>query len=93
MRYDAEGQLRTASFVDYMLPSVDQVPEIEVELVEVPSAVGPFGAKGVGEPPAVPGPAAVANAIAAATSVRVTELPVNPALLLKDAAATALTRD
>jgi CO/xanthine dehydrogenase Mo-binding subunit len=93
MRYDAEGQLRTASFVDYMLPSVDQIPEIEVELVEVPSAVGPFGAKGVGEPPAVPGPAAVANAIAAATSVRVTELPVNPALLLKDAAATALTRD
>jgi CO/xanthine dehydrogenase Mo-binding subunit len=93
MRYDPEGQLRTASFVDYMLPSVDQVPEIEVELVEVPSAVGPFGAKGVGEPPAVPGPAAVANAIAAATSVRVTELPVNPALLLKDAAATALTRD
>jgi CO/xanthine dehydrogenase Mo-binding subunit len=93
MRYDSQGQLRNATFVDYMLPSADQVPDIEVELVEVPSAVGPFGAKGVGEPPAVPGPAAVANAIAAATGVRVTELPVDAARLLAGAPAVALAAE
>jgi CO/xanthine dehydrogenase Mo-binding subunit len=75
--WDADGQLRTGSFIDYGLPTADQVPEIGVELVEVPSDLGPFGAKGVGEPPAVPGPAAIANAISAASGVRVTEMPAD----------------
>ena len=75
LAWDDEGQLRTASFVDYSLPTIDQVPEIGVELLEIPSLFGPFGAKGVGEPPAVPGPAAVVNAIQAACGVRLTELP------------------
>jgi CO/xanthine dehydrogenase Mo-binding subunit len=83
LTYDAEGQLRTASFVDYALPSIDQVPMIEVDLVEVPSPVGPYGAKGVGEPPAVPGPAALANAVARAAGVRPTILPIDPSLLAK----------
>ncbi|HZU19486.1 MAG TPA: xanthine dehydrogenase family protein molybdopterin-binding subunit [Candidatus Dormibacteraeota bacterium] len=74
--WDREGQLLTTSFVDYGLPSIDQVPDIQVELVEVPSPHGPFGAKGVGEPPAVPGPAAIANAVAAACGRRISELPV-----------------
>jgi CO/xanthine dehydrogenase Mo-binding subunit len=82
--YDEYGQLRTASFVDYGLPTIDQAPDTEVELVEVPSPVGPFGAKGVGEPPAVPGPAALVNAIANASGVRVTRLPVDPAGLVAD---------
>lgn len=76
--YDGAGQLRTASFVDYGMPSIDQLPDIEVQLVEVPSPIGPFGAKGVGEPPAVPGPAAVANAIRAARGARATRLPIDP---------------
>ena len=75
--YDPEGQLRTASFVDYGLPSIDQAPDFEVELVEIPSPHGPLGAKGVGEPPAVPGPAAVANAIRAAAGVRIRRLPID----------------
>lgn len=83
MRYDAEGQLRTASFVDYALPSADQIPDIDVRLLEIPAPHGPFGAKGVGEPPAVPGPAAVANAIFAATGVRVTAVPVDTAQLVE----------
>jgi CO/xanthine dehydrogenase Mo-binding subunit len=44
--------------------------------VEVPSDAGPFGAKGVGEPPVIAAPAAIANAIAAATGRRFTELPI-----------------
>ena len=79
MRYDDEGHLRTASFIDYGLPSIDQVPDISVELVEVPSAYGPLGAKGVGEPPAVPGAAVIANAIADACGVRIRRLPIDSA--------------
>ena len=75
--YDAEGQLRTASFLDYELPAADQVPEIDVRLIEVPSPVGPLGAKGVGEPPAVPGTAALANAVSRAFGVRVREVPID----------------
>jgi CO/xanthine dehydrogenase Mo-binding subunit len=82
MRWDADGQLRNASFLDYALPSIDQVPEIQVSFVEVPSAAGPFGAKGVGEPPAVPGPAAVANAVFRATGCRLTSLPIDPEALI-----------
>jgi CO/xanthine dehydrogenase Mo-binding subunit len=83
MRWDADGQLRNASFLDYALPTIDQVPDIDVALVEVPSVLGPFGAKGVGEPPAVPGPAAVANAIFRATGCRLTRLPIDPEALIE----------
>ncbi len=75
--YDAEGQLRTASFLDYELPAADQVPDIDVRLIEVPSPVGPLGAKGVGEPPAVPGTAALANAVSRAFGVRVRDVPID----------------
>src|SRR3989442_9750792 len=61
LAYDSDGQLRSGSFLDYELPAADQIPNIDVRLVEVPSPVGPLGAKGVGEPPAIPGTAAVAN--------------------------------
>ncbi len=78
LAWDAEGQMRTASFLDYRLPSIDQAPDTAVDLIEVPSAVGPLGAKGVGEPPAVPGPAALANAIHAATGWRPESAPIDP---------------
>jgi CO/xanthine dehydrogenase Mo-binding subunit len=75
--YDDGGQLRTGSFLDYELPVADQVPSIDVILVEVPSPVGPLGAKGVGEPPAIPGAAALANAVSRASGVRVREVPID----------------
>ena len=81
--YDAEGQPRTASFLDYEVPAVDQVPNIDVRLVEVPSPVGPLGAKGVGEPPAIPGTAAVANAVSRAFGVRVREVPIDRSALIE----------
>jgi CO/xanthine dehydrogenase Mo-binding subunit len=77
LAYDGEGQLRTGSFLDYELPTADQMPDIDVRLIEVPSPGGPLGAKGVGEPPAIPGPAALANALARATGIRVRELPID----------------
>src|SRR5712692_4357386 len=75
--YDGDGQLRTGSFLDYELPAADQIPEIDVRLVEVPSPVGPLGAKGDGEPPAIPGTAALANAVSRAAGVRVREVPID----------------
>jgi CO/xanthine dehydrogenase Mo-binding subunit len=81
--YDLEGQLRSGSFLDYELPTADQIPVIDVELIEVPSPVGPLGAKGVGEPPAIPGPAAVTNALAHATGIRVREVPVDRSALIR----------
>ena len=80
--YDADGQLRTASFLDYELPVADQIPNIDVQLVEVPSPVGPLGAKGVGEPPAIPGTAALANAVSRAAGVRIREAPINRSQLV-----------
>jgi CO/xanthine dehydrogenase Mo-binding subunit len=78
MVYDADGQLLTATLTDYALPRAAMIPPIETVLLEIPSPDGPFGAKGVGEPPAIPGPAAVANAIRDAAGVRMTELPIRP---------------
>jgi CO/xanthine dehydrogenase Mo-binding subunit len=77
LRYDEHGELLTASFMDYTLPRFDNLPEIEAVLVQNPSPHGPFGARGVGEPPITAGAAALANAVRAAVGVRVTELPIN----------------
>jgi CO/xanthine dehydrogenase Mo-binding subunit len=83
MEYDPEGQLLSATLMDYALPKATMVPPIETVLVEVPSAHGAYGAKGVGEPPAIPGPAAVANAIRDAIGVRVEQLPIKPEALAR----------
>jgi CO/xanthine dehydrogenase Mo-binding subunit len=81
--HDADGQLRTASFLDYELPAADQVPDIDVRLVEVPSPVGPLGAKGVGEPPAIPGTAALANAVSRAFGVPIRDVPIDRSKLVQ----------
>ncbi|MFM9105133.1 MAG: xanthine dehydrogenase family protein molybdopterin-binding subunit, partial [Chloroflexota bacterium] len=76
--YDSDGQLQTATLMDYALPRAAMIPPIETVLVEVPSEHGAYGAKGVGEPPAIPGPGAGGNAIVDAVGVRVTTLPIKP---------------
>ncbi|MGI8405262.1 MAG: xanthine dehydrogenase family protein molybdopterin-binding subunit, partial [Thermomicrobiales bacterium] len=76
--YDEQGQPLAASLLDYTLPRAYMIPNIDVVLVEVASDAGPYGAKGVGEPPAIPGAATVANAIKDAAGVRMTDLPIRP---------------
>ncbi len=78
MVYDEQGTLLTGSLMDYAVQTSTQVPDIEVQLVEVPSEAGPFGARGVGEPPVVPGGGAISNAIFAASGGRITQLPATP---------------
>lgn len=79
--YDTDGQLITASLMDYALPTAQMVPPIDVMLVEIPSQHGAYGSKGVGEPPAIPGPATVANAIRDAVGVRPDQIPMTPHVL------------
>jgi CO/xanthine dehydrogenase Mo-binding subunit len=83
MVYDENGTLISGSLMDYALQVSTQVPHIDAQLVEIPSPDGPFGAKGVGEPPIVPGAAAICNAIYAATGVRVSEVPAVAERVLK----------
>jgi CO/xanthine dehydrogenase Mo-binding subunit len=78
MAYDEDGQLLTATLMDYALPQSKDAPTITPLLVEVPSGLGPFGARGVGEPPVVPVAAAIANAIRDAVGARMTQIPMTP---------------
>jgi len=83
MIYDDDGGLVTGTFADYALPKAPNVPAVEAVIVEVPSDDGPFGAKGVGEPPVVAAGAAVANAVSDAAGVRLTTLPISPEQVLQ----------
>jgi CO/xanthine dehydrogenase Mo-binding subunit len=68
----------TDNLHDYLLPTALDVPPIECILVEDPEPLGPFGAKGVGEPALVPTAAAIAGAIRHATGLRAVRLPLLP---------------
>lgn len=79
--YDADGQLLTASFMDYALPRAADVPMIDVGFAPVPSTQNPMGMKGCGEAGTVGALAAVANAVQDAVwdrGVRQVEMPYTP---------------
>jgi len=77
--HDGSGVLVTDSLMGYALPVAEGTPRIEIQLVEEPSDEGPWGARGVGEAPVLAVPAAVGNAIGAATGLRMTALPMTAA--------------
>jgi carbon-monoxide dehydrogenase large subunit len=82
--YDDGGQLLSGSLMDYALPRAADVPMLAVALDEHRSAINPLGIKGIGESGAIPGAAAIANAVEDALAdlgVTVTEVPVTPARL------------
>jgi CO/xanthine dehydrogenase Mo-binding subunit len=74
--HDVNGQLLTGTLLDYALPRIQDLGHLATTIVEVPAPDGPFGAKGVGEIPALAAAAAVANAIADAVGVRLREMPM-----------------
>jgi CO/xanthine dehydrogenase Mo-binding subunit len=78
LMYDDKARLTNPSLLDYRKLTSADLPNIETIIVEKPAPHGPFGARGVGEPPIVPAPAAIANAIEDATGVRLTHLPLSP---------------
>ncbi|MGH9042963.1 MAG: xanthine dehydrogenase family protein molybdopterin-binding subunit, partial [Acidimicrobiia bacterium] len=76
--YDGDGQLATATFMDYLMPSAADLVSYEIHHCDLPSATNPYGARGVGEGATLGPGAAVANAVADATGVEVNDLPVSP---------------
>ncbi|MGA8665113.1 MAG: xanthine dehydrogenase family protein [Thermoplasmata archaeon] len=72
-----DGRLENAGLLDYRIPTLGEIPPVEVELLEGFPGAGPFGAKGLGEPPMIPVPAAVAIAVREASGAHVTELPLS----------------
>jgi CO/xanthine dehydrogenase Mo-binding subunit len=82
--YGADGRLQNAGFLDYRVPVASDLPMIDTVIVEVPNPRHPYGVRGVGETPIVPPLAAVANAVAAATGVRFSDLPMSPPRVLAE---------
>lgn len=71
-----DGRLLNPNLLDYRLPTLTEVPPIEVVFVEGFRGAGPSGAKGLGEPPIVPVPSTIANAVRDAVGAELTELPM-----------------
>ena len=82
--YDDQGHLRNASFLDYRMPVANDLPMIDVQMVEVPNPGHPFGVRGVGEVPIVPPQAAIRNAIYDAIGVNFYRTPVSPRVILDE---------
>jgi carbon-monoxide dehydrogenase large subunit len=83
--YDSEGQLLTGSFMDYLVPTASDVPDIELVHLHAPSPLNPLGLKGVGEGGSIAPPAAIANAVTDALSpfgIEINSTPVRPNWLL-----------
>ena len=76
--FDETGGLSNASLLDYRMQTMVDVPFIDANIVEMPSADHPLGLRAVGQVPIVPAAAAIGNAIYKATGVRLYRLPMNP---------------
>ncbi len=74
---------RNPSMLDYKSPTLHDMPEVQVEIVEHPDPNGPFGAKEAGQGPLLPIMPAIANAVYDAVGVRIDELPITPDKVLK----------
>ncbi len=76
--FNAAGVMENAGFLDYRVPVASDMPMIETVIIEVPNPAHPYGVRGVGETPLVGPLAAAANAVKAATGVRINDLPLSP---------------
>jgi len=82
MAYDENGQLLNASFMDFLMPYVTEVPDtIEIDHLETPSTRNPLGIKGAGEAGTIPGSALLASAIEDAEGFAITRMPISPSEL------------
>ena len=82
MEYDDYGQLLNASFMDFLMPYVTEVPDtIEIDHLETPSPLNPLGIKGAGEAGVIPASAVIAAAIEDAEGFPITAMPISPSEL------------
>ena len=80
--YVKKGQVEAHYFSTYLIPTSLDIPPMEIILLESGEGRGPFGARGIGEPPCNTTTAAIANAVSRAIGVRVTSLPITPEKVL-----------
>jgi len=79
MAYDESGQLLNASFMDFLMPYVTEVPDgIDIDHLETPSPLNPLGIKGAGEAGVIPSAAVFASAISDAEGFALTAMPISP---------------
>ena len=78
LAYDADGQLRNASFMEFLIPYATEIPPIEIDHFETPSPLNPLGVKGAGEAGVIPVGAVIAAAIEEALGVPISEMPLSP---------------
>lgn len=78
-----EGRIQNPNFTGYIIPTIKDAPEIVPVIIENKDALGPFGARGLGEPPLIGVAPAVANAVYNAAGIRMTELPMIPERVLE----------
>ncbi|MFC4784070.1 aerobic carbon-monoxide dehydrogenase large subunit [Nocardioides sp. MAHUQ-72] len=84
MAYDESGQLLNASFMDFLMPYVTEVPDsIEIDHLETPSPLNPLGIKGAGEAGVIPTSAVLAAAIEDAEGFPITAMPISPSELFE----------
>jgi CO/xanthine dehydrogenase Mo-binding subunit len=80
--YDDQARLQNTGFLDYRMPVASDVPMIDAVMIEVPNPNHPYGVRGVGEPPIIAAPAAVANAVENAIGMPMGSLPLSPPKVL-----------
>ena len=73
-----DGELRNASFTDYLIPTVLDMPPVDLDVLEVPDPEAPYGLRGVGEPPSISSTPAIVAALRAATGAELPRVPVRP---------------
>jgi xanthine dehydrogenase molybdenum-binding subunit len=89
--YDPKtGKLLNDNLLDYKLPTILDHPRLEAEFVENPEPSSAYGTKALGEPPTVPGAAAIRNAVLNATGVGVNRIPLSPHVLFEEFRAAGL---
>ncbi|HEX4672535.1 MAG TPA: xanthine dehydrogenase subunit D [Solirubrobacteraceae bacterium] len=88
-----DGKVLNASFTDYLLPTILDVPPMRIEILEHADPEAPYGLKGVGEPPHISTPPAVAAALRAASGRPLTRIPVRPEHIVGLETEPAGTRD
>jgi len=92
--YDPKtGELLNGNLLDYKLPTILDHPRLEARFVENPEPTSPYGTKALGEPPTVPGAAAIRNAVLHATGVALNKIPMTPHLLFEEFRVAGLLRE
>jgi len=74
----SDGKIRNPSFTDYLIPTILDMPPMQIEVLEYADPHAPYGLRGVGEPPTISSGPAVVAAIRAATGLDLRRVPIRP---------------